>query len=148
MGKVVMQPVGVIKARLGIAPNGPNGPNGRVQRKFQSLCAKYMADYIPGGKGGSIEKLKDLSDPTKIVYYHPAAHYLYIGNLYVMDNGKGAYYSPTYGYWSKPGVRKIATTTPLKYHAGGGKQWAERMKSAEMDSLIEDLQNYIDRGGK
>lgn len=143
MGKnVKLNPTSVIKVRLGIDPNG------RVQRKFQSLCAKYMAKYIPGGEGGSIEKRKDMSDPTKIVYLHPGSHYLYTGNLYVMDNGKGAYYSPSYGFWSKPHAEKHATTIPLKYHGIGGKEWDKNMVSAEMDSLVKELQNYVDRGGK
>lgn len=143
MATVELKPVGVIKARLGIEPNG------RVQRKFQSLCAQYMAKYIPGGEGGEIEKYKDMSNPTQIVYYHPGAHYQYTGILYVMDNGKGAYYSPSYGFWSKPGAKKHATNTPLNYHIPGtGDHWDERMKSAEMDNLVEDLQNYVNRGGK
>ena len=143
MGKnVQLQPVGVIKARLGIDPNG------RVQRKFQSLCRDYMDKYVPYNEG-NLRRNVDLSNPTQIVYESPYAHYQYEGVLYVMDNGKGAYYSPDYGYWSKPGVAKKRTSTPLNYHtAGTGDHWDERMKSAEMDSLLADLQKFVDRGGK
>ena len=142
MAKVELKPVGVIKARLGIEPNG------RVQRKFQSLCQQYMDKYVPY-RDGNLRRNVDLSNPTQIVYESPYAHYQYEGVLYVMDNGKGAYYSPEYGFWSKKGVAKTRTNTPLNYHtAGTGDHWDERMKSAEMDSLVNDLQKFVDRGGK
>ena len=142
MGKVELQPVGVIKARLGITPDG------RVQKKFQNLCYNYMDKYVPY-RDGNLRKNVDLSNPRQIVYESPYAHYQYEGVLYVMDNGKGAYYSPNYGFWSKPDVRKIRTSTPLNYHtAGTGDHWDERMKSAEMDSLVSDLQKFVDKGGK
>ena len=137
---VKMQPTSSIKAHLGIEPNG------RVQKKFQILCQRYMDKYIPRYEG-NLRKNVDLSDPTKIVYNSPYAHYQYEGKLYVMDNGKGAYYSPTYGFWSDKGVTKTNSGKPLTYHtAGTGDHWNERMVSAEMGDLVSDLQAYIDRG--
>lgn len=131
-----------IKARLGIEPNG------RVQRYFQDTCYRYMDKYVPRDDG-NLRRNVDLSDPTKIVYESPYAHYQYEGKLYVMDNGKGAYYSPEYGFWSKKGVAKQPTNIDLVYHtAGTGHHWDERMKSAEMDDVINKVQKYIDRGAK
>ena len=131
-----------IKASLGIEPNG------RVQRKFQNLCYEYMDKYVPRDDG-SLRRDVDLSDPTKIVYESPYAHYQYEGKLYVMENGKGAYYSPDYGFWSKKGVAKQSSDRNLVYHtAGTGPYWDERMKSAEMDDVIDKLQKYIDRGAR
>jgi hypothetical protein len=142
MAKVELNPVGVIKARLGITPDG------RVQRKFQSLCQEYMDKYVPY-RDGNLRKNLDMSNPTQIVYESPYAHYQYEGVLWVMENGKGAYYSPSYGFWSKPGVPKTRTDTPLTYHtAGTGDHWDERMKSAEMNNLVKDLQKFVDRGEK
>ena len=139
---VDINPVGEIKVRLGIEPNG------RVQKKFQNLCYQYMDKYVPY-RDGNLRKNVDLSDPTKIVYNSSYAHYQYEGVLYVMDNGKGAYYSPSYGFWSDKGKQKTRTSTLLNYHtAGTGDHWDERMKSAEMDNLVADLQKYIDRGGR
>lgn len=137
---VELKPVGVIKARLGIEPNG------RVQRKFQSLCQEYMDNYVPYSEG-NLRKNLDMSNPTQIVYESPYAHYQYEGLLWVMENGKGAYYSPDYGFWSKKPKHK--TDIPLHYHtAGTGDHWDERMKSAEMDNLVKDLQKFVDKGGK
>ena len=137
---VYLKPIGVIKAHLGIEPNG------RVQRKFQNLCYQYMDKYVPV-RDGNLRKNVDLSNPTQIVYESPYAHYQYEGYLYVMDNGKGAYYSPSYGFWSKKPKHK--SDRKLNYHtAGTGDHWDERMKSAEMSNLVADLQRYVDRGGK
>lgn len=131
-----------IKARLGIEPNG------RVQKYFQDTCYRYMDKYVPRDDG-NLRRDVDLSDPTKIVYESPYAHYQYEGKLYVMENGKGAYYSPEYGFWSKKGVAKQPTDIDLVYHtAGTGHHWDERMKSAEMDDVINKVQKYIDRGAK
>ena len=131
-----------IKARLGIEPNG------RVQRYFQDTCYRYMNEYVPRDDG-NLRRNVDLSDPTKIVYESPYAHYQYEGKLYVMENGKGAYYSPDYGFWSKKGVAKQPTNIDLVYHTvGTGHHWDERMKSAEMDDVIDKVQKYIDRGAK
>lgn len=137
---VKMQPTSSIKVHLGIDPNG------RVQRKFQALCYRYMDKYVPR-RDGNLRKNVDLSDPTKIVYNSPYAHYQYEGKLYVMDNGKGAYYSPKYGFWSDKGMPKHDSGRLLNYHtAGTGPQWDKRMVSAEINDLVKDLQAYIDRG--
>ena len=131
-----------IKARLGIEPNG------RVQKYFQDTCYRYMDKYVPRDDG-NLRRNVDLSDSTKIVYESPYAHYQYEGKLYVMENGKGAYYSPDYGFWSVKGVAKQPTNIDLVYHtAGTGHHWDERMKSAEMDDVIDKVQKYIDRGAK
>ena len=137
---VKMRPTGEIKARLGITPSG------RVQKKFQSLCYRYMDKYVPR-REGFLRELVDLSNPTEIVYISPYAHYQYEGKLYVMDNGKGAYYSPKYGFWSDKGKPKHNSGKDLIYHTGGtGDHWDKRMVSAEMGDLVKDLQAYIDRG--
>lgn len=137
-----MKPTSQIKARLGIEPNG------RVQRKFQNLCYRYMDKYVPR-RDGNLRKNVDLSDPTRIVYNSPYAHYQYQGNLYVMENGKGAYYSPKYGFWSDKDKAKTNSGRALTYHtAGTGDHWDKRMVSAEMGDLVKKLQDYIDRGAK
>ena len=46
----------------------------------------------------------------------PQGHYLYEGKLYVDPvYGKGAFYSPTYGFWSRPNVEKVRTNIDLTY---------------------------------
>lgn len=64
-----------------------------------------------------------------------------------MDNGKGAYYDPDYGFWSKPGVAKTPTKKNLNYHTPGtGSYWDKKMVSAEMNDVIKEVQEYVNRG--
>lgn len=90
-----MKPISQIKADLGI------NPGGKVQRFFTDTCAKHMDKYVPLGDTGNLRDITH-KEVDSITYEMPYAHYQYIGKLYVMDNGKGAYYDPDYGFWSKP----------------------------------------------
>ena len=78
----------------------------------------------------------------------PYAHYQYIGKKYVdSKTKKGAFYSEDYGYWSRPGEKKEATNIDLNYHtAGTGPYWDKKMVSAEIDEVVDEVQQYI--GGK
>ena len=141
---VIMKPISTIKARLGLTPTGD------VQSKLQDSCYRHMNKYVPYREGG-LSKEVDLSNPKYIVYEMPYAHYMYIGEKYVMDNGKSAYYSPTYGFWSKKGAKKHPSGENLIYnqsrsHPYAGPYWDKRMVSAEIDEVIKEVQNYI--GGK
>lgn len=66
-----MKPVAVIKADLGIEPNG------RVQRFFTETCYKHMDKYVPKRDG----LLRDVATRTKnsITYEQPYAHAQYVG---------------------------------------------------------------------
>ena len=93
-----MQPTSVIKARLGIEPNG------RVQRYFQKRCKDYMDKYVPR-EDGNLRKNVDLSNPNLIVYQSPYAHYMYEGkvmgpNIPITENGN------IIGWFSPKGKRK------------------------------------------
>ena len=139
---VELKPASEIKARLGIEPNG------RVQKFFTSTCAKHMDKYVPM-RNGNLRTNVDIQ-PDSITYESPYAHYQYEGKLYVMENGKGAYYSPDYGFWSKKGVAKQPSNRDLVYHTSGtGHHWDKRMVSAEMQDVVKEVQDYFNkRGGK
>ena len=113
---VKMQPVSVIKANLGIEPNG------RVQKFFQNTCYKHMDKYVPADQY-DLRTNVDLSNPKQIVYESPYAHAQYIGIV----NG-----SEVKNY-----------TTP-----GTGPYWDKKMVSAEMQDVVKEVQDYVNRGGK
>ena len=69
---VKMQPTSVIKARLGIEPNG------RVQRFFTNTCYKHMDKYVPK-REGNLRINVDIQ-PNMIVYESPYAHAQYVGH--------------------------------------------------------------------
>lgn len=139
---VQLKPTSVIKARLGIEPNG------RVQKFFTNTCYKHMDKYVPM-RNGDLRSNVDIQADS-ITYESPYARYQYEGKKYVMDNGKSAYYSPDYGFWSKKGEKKHDSGEKLIYHtAGTGHHWDERMKSAEMQDVVKEVQDYFNkRGGK
>ena len=112
---VKMQPTSVIKANLGIEPNG------RVQKFFTNACYRYMDKYVPKDTGILRENVTINSN--SITYEQPYAHAQYVGEV---NGGKVVNY-----------------TTP-----GTGPYWDERMKSVDMQNVVSELQDFIDRGGK
>ena len=115
---VKMQPVSVIKANLGIEPNG------RVQKFFTETCYRHMDKYVPQGDTGNLRTIVDLTSNT-ITYEMPYAHYQYIG------------------------MREDGTHVVKNYTTPGtGPYWDKRMVSAEMQDVVKEVQDYVNRGGK
>ena len=112
---VRIEPTSVIKTKLGIEPNG------RVQRFFQNTCYKRMDKYVPKDIG-NLRTIVDLSNPNYIVYEMPYARYQYYG---IREDGT----HQVHNY-----------TTP-----GTGPYWDKRMASAEMQDIVNEVQNYIGR---
>lgn len=91
---VKIQPTSVIKARLGLEPNG------RVQKFFTSTCAKHMDKYVPKDEG-NLRTIVDIESDS-ITYESPYARYQYYGmrddGTHVVQN----YTTPGTGpYWDK-----------------------------------------------
>ena len=113
---VKLQPTSVIKARLGIEPNG------RVQRYLTNTCYKRMDKYVPKDEG-NLRTIVDIQ-PNSITYESPYARYQYYG------------------------IREDGTHQVQNYTTPGtGPYWDKRMVSAEMQDVVREVQNYIDRGG-
>ena len=114
---VKLKPTSVIKARLGIEPNG------RVQQFFTNTCYKHMDKYVPMDNG-DLRTVVDIQ-PDSITYESPYAEYQYYG------------------------MRKDGTHVVKHYTTPGtGTYWDKRMKSAEMQEVVKEVQDYINRGGK
>ena len=114
---VKLQPTSVIKAHLGIDPNG------RVQKFFTNTCYKHMDKYVPKDNG-DLRTNVDIQS-NSITYESPYAEYQYYG-----IRNDGTHIVQNY-------------TTP-----GTGPYWDKRMVSAEMQDVIKEVQNYVNRGGK
>ena len=91
-------------------------PNGKVQKFFTNTCYKRMDKYVPMEYGDLRTDVDIQAD--KITYESPYAHAQYIGIV----NGHE--------------VRNY--TTP-----GTGPYWDKRMVSAEMDKVVQEVQNYV-----
>lgn len=112
---VKMQPTSVIKANLGIEPNG------RVQKFFTNTCYRYMDKYVPKDNG-LLREIVTI-DSNSITYEQPYAHAQYIGKI--------------------NGGQVVNYTTP-----GTGPYWDERMKSVDMQNVVAEVQNFVNKGGK
>lgn len=123
---VEIKPANIIKARLGIQPNG------RIQKFFTNTCAKHMDKYVPFRTGTLAETVVINGNPTSNVkdktinYEQPYARYVYYG---ISKNGKPLVYNKS-------------------MHAYAGKYWDKRMWSAEKDKILNEVQNELNRGGK
>ena len=94
-------------------------PNGRVQKFFSNTCYKHMNKYVPMDEG-NLRINADVKTDS-ITYESPYARYQYYG---ISKSGK-----------------------PLNYRTPGtGDYWDKRMVSAEMEQVVQEVQNYI--GGK
>ena len=96
-------------------------PNGRVQQFFTNTCYRYMDKYVPMDKG-NLRTIVDIQ-PNSITYDMPYARYQYYG------------------------IREDGTHEVKNYTTPGtGTYWDRRMVSAEINDLVEEVQDYI--GGK
>lgn len=128
---VKIQPINVIKANLGIEPNG------KAQAYFTERCATYMDRYVPKGDTLFLSE-KTTIDSNSITYEMPYAHYQYIGKLYV-DPETGS-------SWARKGVKKVPTNIDLKQN--GYPYWDKKMWSIHEKDIVKEVQDFIDRGGK
>lgn len=86
----------------------------KIGKFLASEWSRYFAKYIPMQEGILASDIT--IDPFKVTYNLPYAHYQWEGKLYVDPiTGKGAFYDKDYGFWSRPGVSKVPTNTPLNY---------------------------------
>lgn len=91
---VKMQPTSVIKARLGLEPNG------RVQKFFTNTCYKHMDKYVPKDEG-NLRTIVDIQ-PNSITYESPYARYQYYGEREDGSHKVINYTTPGTGpYWDK-----------------------------------------------
>lgn len=96
-------------------------PNGKVQKFFTNTCYRYMDKYIPKDNG-LLREIVTLTS-NSITYEQEYAHAQYIGEV---NGGKVVNY-----------------TTP-----GTGPYWDKRMVSADMQNVVAEVQDFIDKGGK
>lgn len=142
-----LKPISVIKADLGINPNGP------VQKYFTKRCAEHMDNYVPYDDGGlAYTNRKILSN--KIIYNSPYAHYMYEGKVMgpsfpIKENGV------IVGWRSLKDKPKHYTGKDIDYskskargHTQAGPYWDKRMWSAEKEDILKEVQKYMQRGGK
>lgn len=135
----MLKPISEIKANLGIEPNG------RVQKFFTDTCAKHMDKYVPYDEG----ILRNyVIEGTNIVYKQPYAHYMYKGdvmgpNIPIKEGTR------IVGWFSLKGKAKHYTGKKIRYnqtagHEYAGPYWDKRMKSAEIQDVVKEVQELVE----
>lgn len=119
-------------------------PGGRVQQIVDASTIKWLRQLMPRDSGIMATNTRQVK-PGDVWVMTPYAHYMNKGELYVMENGKGAYYSPTYGFWSKKGVKKSPSGRPLTYHGGAnrGANFVERTLNEHLDDILNDARKGL-----
>lgn len=98
-------------------------PNGRVQKYFTERCYQHMDKYVPRDTGALRDTVRKTID--SITYKMPYAHAQYIGVIHGTP------------------IKPENYTTP-----GTGPYWDERVKTAEMNDIVKECQEYLNKGGK
>jgi hypothetical protein len=98
-------------------------PNGRVQKYFANTCYRYMDKYVP----------RDNNNLRTIVTIR----------------ADGITYESPYAMVQYKGMRADGTYKVQKYTTPGtGPYWDRRMVSIDMQEVTNEVQQFINRGGK
>lgn len=125
---------------------------GRAQCYIDKFILEESEPYVPGKHIQDAGVIATEIGSGQVIWDSPDAQYLYEGKLMVDPiTLKGAFFSPDYGFWSRPNTEKILDPNgrDLEYHGGGkrGSKWFDRMIDEKMDELVEGVQNIVN-GGK
>lgn len=118
---------------------------GRVQEFFTSELMRKSDPYVPFNEGALKTSARLDTDKDAIIYNTPYARYHWYGKLMVDPiTHKGAFYSPTYGFWSRPDVKKVLTDRNLEYNGAPlrGPRWVERCWINEKDNIIKSTEEF------
>lgn len=99
-----MQPTSIIKANLGIEPNG------KAQKFFTNTCYRYMDKYVPKDNG-LLREIVTI-DNNSITYEQEYAHAQYIGRV---NGGEVVNYTTpgTGPYWDER-MKSVDMSTVVK----------------------------------
>lgn len=123
----------------------------RAQFALDTQVSVDMQKYMPFRQGTLINRTNLLNQQHagegKVYKYDDTleyAHYMYEGEKYVDPVYRvGGFFSPSFGWWSRPGVKKVPSGEPLFYtretaeahwddvaYARHGKDWLKVVKRA------------------
>jgi hypothetical protein len=119
---------------------------------FVSNEWKRLIDpYTPFDTGMLLQNVQKL--PFALHYKEIYAHYIYMGEVYVDPDYKvGGFYDPTYGWWSRPGVQKVASGRSFKnfnknHNPKATDHWDEvAAENGQLDKLYRTLNNALQSG--
>ena len=111
---------------------------------------KFMTPFVPADSLSLVQNVRtySVSNGGVVEYNSPYAHYQFMGKLYVdKKTGKGAFFSPDYGFWSRKKATKKKTSKDLNYnvfrHPQATSHWDKAMSVAYGKELGESLEKYL-----
>ena len=109
----------------------------RAQDKLDMQVLNDMIPYMPKQQGAMVGDTK-IIEPGLISTDTIYAHYQYMGELYLAENGSS---------WAKKGKKKYPTGTPLKYNTEGtGDHWFETAKNEHKEQWIDLVKREVGKG--
>lgn len=129
-------------------------PQGKALDRAQDALDSAVADSIyrrmPVDTGMLRSETMAINSYTRgRVYMYPPnseyGHYQYKGVLYVDPvYGKGAFFSPEYGFWSRPGVAKVPSDRKLTYSQPNAvARWGEVAYEQDKDEWLKVVQRAL-----
>ncbi len=121
-----------------------------AQDAMKAQLVQDMLKYVPEGDGegggslyNDIKTFNETNPERDVVYAYnpngvPYGHYQHEGVMYAdPKTGKGSFYSPEYGHWSRPGVSKVKTTRLLQYQKPEAKrQWLRYAAEHDREDVV------------
>lgn len=144
---VKLEPTRKILRNLGLDQRGA------VQKFWTSTVLRRIQKYMPYRTGETIKLTVAQTDINKpeIVTDTPYARMLYYGKVMVDPKTGKAGFLTENGWMSRKGVKKVPSGRNIEYtktkNQQAGPYWDRRLKAAEMQSMEQELQSYIDRRG-
>lgn len=122
---------------------------GLTQQFFTEEIYKHSDPYTPAsGSGEGLFKTNVDIGPDFIHYRSPFSNYLWNGKKFVDPKYQiGAFFSESYGFWSRPGILKEETDIDLVYTGAPlrGPFWINRMWVDDGEEITKKVQQYAER---
>lgn len=129
--------------------------NGSAQTFHTNNVLNRITKYMPYRSGATIKLTMVQTDISKpeIVTDVPYGKFLYYGKLMVDPVTGAAGFLDKDGMWkSRKGVPKVVSERPIVYdktkNPMAGSFWDRALVANEGAALVDDLQEFINRGGK
>lgn len=124
----------------------------KAQDALDNEFLARMLQHVPGEDGGAlradIKAFNETNGKHGVIYAYnpngvPYGGYQHRGILYVdPKTGKGSFYTPEYGHWSRPGVEKVPTNRLLHYQNPEAKRdWARYTAEHDKEAIVEAAKN-------
>jgi len=111
-----------------------------AQNVLDEQVVNDMRKYTPMQQGDLRNKTQ-IKEPGLITVDTPYAHYQYMGELYLTEDGRS---------WAHSGEKKYPTGRPLHYDANGHPEamahWFERAKETHGQEWVDLVKREVGRG--